>query len=54
MYEILTEGKPPVKPEAFGGQHSEDHHYVLSRIIIGDGTFNNNQLILLEWFLYLE
>ena len=27
---LLKEGQPPVKLEASGGQHLEDHHHVMS------------------------
>ena len=45
MHKIFKEGRPPVKPEASGGQHTEDHHRVMSEIIAIDGPFHHNQLI---------
>ena len=50
----LKKGEPPVKPEASVGKNPEYHHHVMSGKIPGDGTFHNNQLILLEWCLDME
>ena len=44
MYELLKERKPPVKPEAYEGQHPEDGHHVLSGGISRDGTFNKSSI----------
>ena len=51
MYKIFKEGRPSVKPEAYGGQHPEYIHHVLNGRIPGDGPFNHHQLILSEWCL---
>ena len=41
----FKEGQPPVKPEAYGGQHTEDHHHAMGGRITGDVPFHHHQLI---------
>ena len=42
---MFKDGQPPLKLEAYGGQHPEDLHHVMNGIITGDDSFHHHQLI---------
>ena len=42
MHKILKEGQTPVKSEAYGVRHPEDHHWVISGRITGNDPYHHH------------
>ena len=50
---VFRKYKPLVIKKPSVCKHPEDHHNVLSEVILRDGTFNNSLLTWYVWFMYL-